>query len=116
MVLDSKRMEIAAQLGILRETKSSIRMQIYQDVKFDVTTNTLVPKEIGVRFCSLDLLANKYSNPNGMADLSNMGNIIFNNPKPINLIKTLCELYPSKSATILDFLRAVEQLYMPLCN
>lgn len=43
-----KRMEIAAQLGILRETKSSIRMQIYQDVKFDVTTNTLVPKEIGV--------------------------------------------------------------------
>ena len=98
-----KRMEIAAQLGILRETKSSIRMQIYQDVKFDVTTNTLVPKEIGVRFCSLDLLANKYSNPNGMADLSNMGNIIFNNPKPINLIKTLCELYPSKFATILDF-------------
>lgn len=51
-----KRMEIAANLGILRETKSTLRMQIYQDIKFDVDTNALVPKEIGVRFCSLDLL------------------------------------------------------------
>lgn len=98
-----KRMEAAAELGILRETKSGLRMQIYQDVKFDENTNTLITKEIGVRFCSLDLLDNKYSNPNGVADLSVFGDIKFNNPKPISLIRTICELYPSKNSTILDF-------------
>ena len=98
-----KRMEAAAKLGILRETKSGLRMQIYQDVKFDENTNTLISKEIGVRFCSLDLLDNKYSNPNGVADLSVFGDIKFNNPKPISLIRTICELYPAKNSTILDF-------------
>ncbi|HIQ85127.1 MAG TPA: site-specific DNA-methyltransferase [Candidatus Cryptobacteroides excrementigallinarum] len=98
-----KRMEAAAKLGILRETKSGLRMQIYQDVKFDENTNTLITKEIGVRFCSLDLLDNKYSNPNGVADLSVLGDIKFNNPKPISLIRTICELYPAKNSTILDF-------------
>lgn len=98
-----KRMEAAAKLGILRETKSGLRMQIYQDVKFDENTNTLITKEIGVRFCSLDLLDNKYSNPNGVADLSVFGDIKFNNPKPISLIRTICELYPAKNSTILDF-------------
>ena len=98
-----KRMEAASKLGILRETKSGLRMQIYQDVKFDENTNTLITKEIGVRFCSLDLLDNKYSNPNGVADLSVFGDIKFNNPKPISLIRTICELYPAKNSTILDF-------------
>ncbi|MDY5199907.1 MAG: site-specific DNA-methyltransferase [Candidatus Cryptobacteroides sp.] len=97
------RMEAAARLGILRETKTTIRMQIYQDVKFDENTNTMVPKETGLRFCSLDLIDNQYSNPNGVSDLSNVGSFIFNNPKPLSLLETILELYPSETATVLDF-------------
>ena len=98
-----QRMQVAADLGILRETKSTIRMQIYQNMKFDVDTNTMIPKEYGVRFCSLDLIENKYSNPNGVNDLYNLGNINFSNPKPVNLVKTLCKLHPTTSSIILDF-------------
>lgn len=46
------------------------------------------------------------SNAEGKKELQQMfhtGKIIFNNPKPIDLIKFLLKLYPNKNAVILDF-------------
>ncbi len=97
-------MKTAIKLGIIRETKNSIRMQIYQDKAYDVKTNSMVDKEIGVRFTTLDLINNIYSNPNGVSDYEKF-NISkkFSNPKPVSLIKTIINLHPNNNAIILDF-------------
>ena len=99
-----ERMKTAIKLGIIRETKNSIRMQIYQDKAYDVETNSMVDKEIGVRFTTLDLINNIYSNPNGVSDYEKF-NISkkFSNPKPVSLIKTIINLHPNNNAIILDF-------------
>lgn len=99
-----ERMKTAIKLGIIRETKNSIRMQIYQDKAYDVKTNSMVDKEIGVRFTTLDLINNIYSNPNGVSDYEKF-NISkkFSNPKPVSLIKTIINLHPNNNAIILDF-------------
>lgn len=99
-----ERMNKAIELGLIRETKNSIRMQIYQDKLFDVKTNTMKSKELGVRFTTLDLIDNCYSNPNGVSDYESL-NIDkgFNNPKPIALLMTLIKLHRKNNAIILDF-------------
>lgn len=101
---NKERMQKAIELGIIRETKSSIRMQIYQDKAYDVQTNAMVDKEMGVRFTTLDLINNEFSNPNGVKDYEKLGiEKDFSNPKPVHLVKTLIDLHPNKNAIILDF-------------
>ncbi|OFK80348.1 hypothetical protein HMPREF2800_03705 [Anaerosphaera sp. HMSC064C01] len=99
-----ERMNKAIELGLIRETKNSIRMQIYQDKLFDVKTNTMKNKELGVRFTTLDLIDNCYSNPNGVSDYESLNlDKGFNNPKPKALLMTLIKLHRKNNAIILDF-------------
>lgn len=99
-----ERMKTAIKLGIIRETKNSIRMQIYQDKAYDEKTNSMVDKEMGVRFTTLDLMDNIFSNPNGVSDYEKFGiSKIFSNPKPVALIKTLINLHTNSNAIVLDF-------------
>lgn len=98
------RMKAAAELGILVETSSSLRMQIYQDKRFDEETNTMVSKEKGLRLKSTDLVKPRYSNPSGKNDLKILGmNYIFSNPKPVELIKVLLELSSDNNSIVMDF-------------
>lgn len=97
------RMEAAAKLGILVETKSTLRMQVYLDKKFEEFTNKLVPKNEKLIFHSADLMNNgEFSNPTGDKELKEIS-IVFAYPKPVNLVKILCELASVKSSIILDF-------------
>lgn len=99
-----ERMNKAIELGLIRETKNSIRMQIYQDKLFDVKTNTMKNKELGVRFTTLDLIDNCYSNPNGVSDYESLNlDKGFNNPKPKALLMTLIKLHRKNNAIIFDF-------------
>ena len=98
------RMQAAADLGILVETSNSLRMQIYQDKKFEERTNVMVDKELGVVPTTLDLTDNKFSNPNGDADLSRVGlPKLFSYPKPLSLIKFLLNIASDKNSLVLDF-------------
>jgi len=99
-------MEAAAKLGILVETKNTLRMQLYIDKKFD-ENNTMVAKDTKLIFHTSDFMTNsKYSNANGVKDLQNISNKLsrmFNNPKPVILIEKLIQFCLNSNATILDF-------------
>lgn len=101
------RMEAAAKLGILVPTKSSLRMQLYLDVKFDDKTNSMVPKNSNLVFHSIDLMtSSNFTNTKGSQELKEIGyNLfkLFNNPKPLSLIKFLINLNSQKDSYILDF-------------
>ena len=99
-----ERMDAAAKLGILVETKNSLRMQIYLDKKFDVDKNIMVDKEAGLRLHTADFMKEKYDNPTGTYELEKiLGKDKFSNPKPVNLIKSLISLVDNDSAIVLDF-------------
>ncbi len=98
------RMQAAAELGILVETKSTLRMRIYLDKKFDEKTNTLVDKDSKLIFHTADFMNNKYSNVVGTNDLENvLGSKAFDYPKPVALIKDLIAFSIVKNPIILDF-------------
>lgn len=101
------RMEAAAKLGILVETGHTLRMQLYLDVKFDDKTNTMIPRDTSLILHSVDLMTDpKITNAAGSKSLKELGQDLFanfNNPKPIELIKKLVQLYDDNSCTILDF-------------
>ena len=102
-----KRMQAAADLGILVETKTSLRMQIYLDKKFDEKTNTMIDKDENLIFHTADLMIDsKLTNATGTKELEKILNAkFFDNPKPTNLIKTLLQLSttPNSNDIILDF-------------
>lgn len=102
-----KRMQAAADLGILVETKTSLRMQIYLDKKFDEKTNTMIDKDENLIFHTADLMTDsKLTNATGTKELEKILNAkVFDNPKPTNLIKTLLQLSttPNSNDIILDF-------------
>ena len=98
-----ERMEAAAKLGILVETKSTLRMRIYLDKKFDESTNTLVAKEEKLIFHTADLMSkNDFTNPSGDKEIKSMA-LSFAYPKPSDLIKIFCGMGTSSSSTILDY-------------
>lgn len=101
------RMEAAATLGILIPTKTSLRMQLYLDKKFDETTNTMIPKNPNLVFHSIDLMTSaEYTNTRGSQELKEIGYDLFkyfNNPKPLSLVKFLVSLNTRNSGIILDF-------------
>lgn len=99
-----QRMQAAADLGILVETSTTLRMQIYLDKRFEEGTNKLVPKDDKLIFHTNDLMNNAFSNPNGIGDsnkLSMKG--LFSAPKPVALIRLLIDMASDKDSTILDF-------------
>ncbi len=100
-----ERMEIAAKLGILVETKNSLRMQLYLDKKFDDKTNTLVPKNNNLIFHTADfMIDNAYTNTAGTNELERvMGGKPFPYPKPLKLIKDLVRLSMVEDPLVLDF-------------
>lgn len=102
-----ERMQAAADLGILVETQSSLRMQLYIDKKFDDKTNTMIPKDSSLIFHTSDFVTDsKVSNAKGSTELKEIGSDLFakfNNPKPLNLITSLCKLQGDTTSTILDF-------------
>lgn len=102
-----ERMQAAAALGILVETPSSLRMQLYLDYKFDEKTNKMVPKNPNLIFHSIDFMTkNCYTNSNGSSELKSIGLDLFqkfNNPKPLQLIIDLCKMASYKNSIILDF-------------
>jgi adenine-specific DNA-methyltransferase len=101
------RMQAAADMGILVETKSTLRMQLYLDKKFEEKSNKMVPKDEKLIFHTTDFITNnEYSNPNGVADLSKIDSSFiqkFNNPKPVKLIKKLIQFCKNSDAVVLDF-------------
>lgn len=100
-----QRMQAAADLGILVETKTTLRMQVYLDKRFEEGTNKLVAKEDGLIFHTADFMTdNSYSNPNGVKDINTLGfKDCFTNPKPIELIETLIKMATEKNSLVLDF-------------
>lgn len=99
-----ERMEAAAKLGILREVGNGLRMQIYQDKKFEERTNKMTSKEEGVKPATFDYMVNNYSNPNGYADLKKLQlESYFSYPKPLYLIRSFLFIATKKDDIILDF-------------
>lgn len=100
-----ERMKAAAELGILVETKNTLRMQIYLDKKFEERTNKMVEKDSKLIFHTADFMSNKkYTNVYGTNTLNNiLGKNKFNNPKPVDLIKKLIDFSENKDPIVLDF-------------
>jgi len=100
------RMKAAAKLGILVETKNTLRMQIYLDKRFDEQTNTMQDKDIKLILHTADFMTKEsYTNPTGTKELESimMRKKSFDNPKPVELIKKLISLNPSSDSIVLDF-------------
>lgn len=101
------RMQAAADLGILVETSTSLRMQLYLDYRFDETTNKMVPKNPNLVFHTSDFMTKScYTNSTGSNELKKVGIDLFqkfNNPKPISLIYDLCDLSTDENSIVLDF-------------
>jgi adenine-specific DNA-methyltransferase len=99
-----QRMRAAAELGILREVGGGLRMQIYQDKKFEEKTNIMVDKETGLKSATFDYMVNSYSNPNGYADLKKLElETYFSYPKPVALMMALIQISTKEGDFILDF-------------
>ncbi len=96
------RMEAAARLGILVQTKNGLRVQNYINKEFQLKTNIMVEKDMNLIFASYDFMNAKFANKNGTAILSNY-KIDFDFAKPVELIYELIKLIPDKNAIILDF-------------
>lgn len=101
------RMEAAAKLGILVETGTTLRMQLYLDKRYDEKTNTMMPKDSKLIFHTSDFMVEShYTNSAGSQELKNVGVDLFrkfNNPKPLALISKLFSFYDKKDIAILDF-------------
>lgn len=102
-----ERMEAAARLGILVETKNSLRVQLYLNKKFDDVTNEMIDKNEKLIFHTSDFMDNNsYTNSVGYNDLYKLfkkqtpTNMY---PKPVELIKKILSFNFDKSSTVLDF-------------
>ncbi len=102
-----QRMKAAADLGILVETPTSLRMQLYLDYRFDEKTNRMVPKNSNLVFHTSDFMIKScYTNAAGSGELKEIGVDLFqkfNNPKPVSLVFDLCDLSTDDNSVILDF-------------
>lgn len=100
-----QRMEAAAKLGILVETKNTLRMQLYLDKRFEEGTNILVDKDDKLKFHTADFMTSKFDNPLGTKELKELfdGKEYFDNPKPTNLINYLINLCTDEDDIIMDF-------------
>lgn len=101
-----ERMEAAAKLGILVETPTTLRMQVYIDKKFDEKTNTMVPKDKKLRFHTADFMSSKkFDNPVGVFELEKVLGYKDTTitPKPEELMQAIVEMATSRNDIVLDF-------------
>lgn len=99
-----ERMKKAIELGIVVETKNSLRVRNYIDKEFQVGTNEMVDKDEKLSATSFDLMKSEFVNDKGTDEVKELS-IPFSFPKPINLIKILLQLSTSAVSNdiILDF-------------
>ena len=99
-----ERMLKAIELGIVVETKSSLRVRNYINKEFQVGTNQMVDKDEKLSATSFDFMKAEFVNDKGTDEVSELS-IPFSFPKPTNLIKTLLQLAttPNSNDLILDF-------------
>lgn len=97
------RMNAAKELGILVETKSSLRVKNYIDKEFQVGTNIMVDKDENLILCSFDFISSKYTNDKGSKELKSLSvkNFVF--PKPENLLEQIIRLSTNPNDLVLDF-------------
>lgn len=99
-----ERMDEAAKLGILVETKNSLRVKNYINKEFQVGTNKLVNKDEKLILSSSDLINSKYVNNLGTSNINDLfSKRIFDFTKPIPLMVILLELMTKHNDIILDF-------------
>ena len=101
-----ERMQAAANLGILVETKNTLRMQIYLNKKFDTGTNTMVDKDEKLIFHTADLMSdNRYTNATGKKEQEMLfgSKIDGQTPKPEALLQKILELTTQENDLVLDF-------------
>lgn len=99
-----ERMKKAIELGIVVETKNSLRVRNYINKEFQVGTNEMVDKDEKLSATSFDLMKSEFVNDKGTDEVKELS-IPFSFPKPINLIKTLLQISTSANSNdiILDF-------------
>ncbi|WP_432632004.1 site-specific DNA-methyltransferase [Brachyspira sp.] len=89
-----ERMKKAIELGIVVETKNSLRVRNYINKEFQVGTNEMVDKDEKLSATSFDLMKSEFVNDKGTDEVKELS-IPFSFPKPINLIKILLQLSTS---------------------
>lgn len=98
------RMEAAARLGILVETRSTLRVQNYIDKEFAVGTNIMVDKSPRLILSSRDFMSPAYANAHGTGELAALGmDALFDFAKPVSLIRDLLRLATDGDSLVLDF-------------
>lgn len=97
-----ERMKAAAKLGILVETKTTLRVKNYIDKEFQVGTNVMVNKNENLIATSFDLMNSNFTNDKGTGEIEKIGISNFTFPKPQNLIEFCIKLATDKNSIILD--------------
>ena len=95
-------MKAAAKLGILVETKTTLRVKNYIDKEFQVGTNVMVNKNENLIATSFDLMNSNFTNDKGTGEIEKIGISNFTFPKPQNLIEFCIKLATDKNSIILD--------------
>ncbi|WP_199492220.1 site-specific DNA-methyltransferase [Helicobacter pylori] len=97
-----ERMKKAIELGIVVETKNSLRVRNYINKEFQVGTNKMVDKDEKLSATSFDLMKSEFVNDKGTDEVKELS-IPFSFPKPTKLISRLIELSTNEGDIILDF-------------
>ncbi|MDK4629504.1 site-specific DNA-methyltransferase, partial [Kingella kingae] len=98
-----ERMEKAIELGIVVETKTTLRVRNYIDKEFAVKTNTMIDKNPNLSMTTYDLMNSNYVNNIGTSELTKLEINGFSFPKPEKLIKRIIELTTKPNDIVLDF-------------
>lgn len=100
-----QRMQAAADLGILVETRNTLRMQLYLNKKFNEKTNKLIDRNTDLIFHTADFMnKEEYTNPSGAREIEKiLGKNVFDNPKPEKLLRDLIQMTTEKKDIVLDF-------------
>ena len=97
-----ERMEKAIELGIVVETKTTLRVKNYIDKEFEVGTNTMVDKDTELGMTTFDLMKPEFCTNKATKELDTLG-IKFNFPKPTKLVKDLIRLATNDGDIVMDF-------------
>ncbi len=97
-----ERMKKAIELGIVVETKNSLRVRNYINKEFQVGTNEMVDKDEKLSATSFDLMKSEFVNDKGTDEVKELS-VPFSFPKPTKLISRLIELSTNEGDIILDF-------------
>ncbi len=98
-----KRMLKAIELGIVVETKTSLRVRNYIDKEFQVGTNEMVDKNTNLSMTTFDLMTSKFVNNIATDEVDELDIDDFNFPKPESLIEVIIKLATQENDIILDF-------------